>query len=98
SWPRDWSSDVCSSDLRSRPVGRRPARRSRLWQTEIARPDADRLAGFDHPLWVRFRKVAGDDVSSRKLFAELATDLRRFEQLEAKIGRASCRERVTSAA
>src|SRR5262249_20487551 len=51
----------------------------RLWQTEIARPDAERLAGFAHPLWARFRKVAGDDASSRKLFAELAADLRRFE-------------------
>jgi RNA polymerase sigma factor (sigma-70 family) len=55
----------------------------RLWHTESARPDADRLAGFVHPLWVRFRKVAGDDTSSRKLFAELAADLRWFEKLEA---------------
>ncbi|HEY7156434.1 MAG TPA: sigma-70 family RNA polymerase sigma factor [Gemmataceae bacterium] len=55
----------------------------RLWQTEIARPDADRLAGYTHPLWARFRKVAGDDASSRNLFAELAADLRRFEKLEA---------------
>jgi RNA polymerase sigma factor (sigma-70 family) len=54
-----------------------------LWQTEIARPDAERLAGFDHPLWARFRKVAGDDASSRKLFAELAADFRTFEKLEA---------------
>jgi hypothetical protein len=54
-----------------------------LWQTEIARPDADRLAGYTHPLWARFRKVAGDDASSRKLFAEVVADLRRFEKLEA---------------
>jgi RNA polymerase sigma factor (sigma-70 family) len=55
----------------------------RLWQTEIAQPEADRLAGYDHPLWIRFRKVAGDDASSRTLFAELAADLRWFEKLEA---------------
>jgi hypothetical protein len=55
----------------------------KLWKTEIDRPDADRLAGFDYPLWARFRKVAGDDASSRKLFAELAADLGRFEKLEA---------------
>jgi RNA polymerase sigma factor (sigma-70 family) len=55
----------------------------RLWQTEIARPDADRLAGYSHPLWARFRKVAGDDASSRRLFAEVAADLRRFVKLEA---------------
>lgn len=55
----------------------------RLWQTEIARPDAERMAGYDHPLWARFRKAAGDDASSRKLFAELAADLRRFARLGA---------------
>jgi hypothetical protein len=55
----------------------------RLWQAEAARPDAERLAGYDHPLWARFRKVAGDDAGSRKLFAEVAADLRRFEKLEA---------------
>jgi hypothetical protein len=55
----------------------------RLWQTEIARPDAERLAGYAHPLWTRFREVAGDDASSRLLFAQLAADLRRFKKLEA---------------
>ncbi|HEY7422839.1 MAG TPA: hypothetical protein VH682_01135, partial [Gemmataceae bacterium] len=54
----------------------------RLWQTEIARKDPDRLAEYTHPLWTRFRKVAGD-ASSRKLFAELVTDFQRFEKLEA---------------
>jgi RNA polymerase sigma factor (sigma-70 family) len=55
----------------------------RLWQTEIARAHADRLAGYTHPLWVRFRKIAGDDISSRKLFAELVAELGRFEKLAA---------------
>src|SRR5262245_41677331 len=55
----------------------------RLWQAELARPDAERLTGYDHPLWARFRKVAGDDASSRRLFAELAANFRRFERLEA---------------
>jgi RNA polymerase sigma factor (sigma-70 family) len=55
----------------------------KLWKTEIERPEADRMAGFTHPLWVRFRKVAGDDASSRKLFAELAADLGWFAKLEA---------------
>jgi RNA polymerase sigma factor (sigma-70 family) len=55
----------------------------RLWQTEIARPDADRLAGYPHPLWTRFRKVAGDDPGSRTLFAEMVADLNRFRRLEA---------------
>jgi RNA polymerase sigma factor (sigma-70 family) len=55
----------------------------RLWQAEIARPDADRLAGYTHPLWARFRKVAGDDPSSRTLFAEMVADFKRFSRLEA---------------
>jgi hypothetical protein len=55
----------------------------RLWQTEIARTDADRLASYAHPLWVRFRNVAGDDPGSRTLFAEMVADLDRFRRLEA---------------
>src|SRR5262249_62036313 len=55
----------------------------RLWQTEIARPDAERLAAYTHPLWARFRKVAGDDPGSRTLFAEMAADVKRFTRLEA---------------
>jgi RNA polymerase sigma factor (sigma-70 family) len=54
----------------------------RLWQAEIARPDADRLAGYTHPLWARFRKAAGDDPGSRTLFAEMAADFNRFRRLE----------------
>src|SRR4051812_30059346 len=53
----------------------------RLWQTEIDRPDADRLAGYTHPLWVRFRKAAGDDPGSRALFAEMVADFGRFCRL-----------------
>ena len=55
----------------------------RLWQTEIAGPDADRLAGYTHPLWARFKKAAGDDPGSRTLFAEMVADLPRFTRLEA---------------
>ena len=55
----------------------------RLWQTEIARPDADRQAWSAHPLWARFRKAAGDDGGSRLLFAEMVADVNRFRRLEA---------------
>src|SRR5262249_13807396 len=54
-----------------------------LWQTEIARPDADRLAGYTHPLWARFRAVAGADPGSRTLFAEMVVEFKRFSRLEA---------------
>jgi hypothetical protein len=55
----------------------------RLWQAEIARPDAERLAGYAHPLWAQFRKAAGDDPGSRTLFAEMVADVNRFGRLEA---------------
>ena len=55
----------------------------KLWETEIARPDADRLAGYAHPLWTRFRKAVGDDPGSRTLYAEMVLDAGRFGMLEA---------------
>src|SRR5262249_10269792 len=55
----------------------------RLWQTEIARSDAERLAGYAQPPWERVRKVAGDAPGSRTLFAEMVADFNRFSQLEA---------------
>src|SRR5262249_29702037 len=55
----------------------------RLWQTETARPDAERLAGYAHPLWARFRTAAGADAGSRILFAEMVADVNRFSRLEA---------------
>jgi RNA polymerase sigma factor (sigma-70 family) len=65
-------------------VARRCARIwPRLWQAELARPDADRLAGYSHPLWARFREAAGDDPGSRTLFAEMVADFNRFSRLEA---------------
>jgi hypothetical protein len=64
-------------------VARRCARIwPRLWQAEIDRKDADRLAGYAHPLWARFRKAAGDDPGSRTLFAEMVADFKRFRRLE----------------
>jgi RNA polymerase sigma factor (sigma-70 family) len=64
-------------------AGRCKALWPRLWQTEMARPDADRRAWSTHPLWARFRKAAGDDPVSRFLFAEMVADLGRFRRLEA---------------
>lgn len=55
----------------------------RLWQAEIARRGEDRLAGYAHPLWARFRKAAGDGPDSRALFAEMVADVRRYARLEA---------------
>src|SRR5690625_6272294 len=62
SWPRDWSSDVCSSDLNQR------CRRGQLEQ--------DVLPGF-----LRRQRWFGA----------------KGETIRSKIGRASCRERVSNA-
>src|SRR5699024_1378509 len=57
SWPRDWSSDVCSSDLRGDPVGgpvavrlrlrhRRPAEGRQTPMTRRSMPVPEGLAGL----------------------------------------------------
>ena len=40
------------------------------------------LAASDHPVWVRFKKVVGDDGDSRKLFLDMIADGRRAELLD----------------
>src|SRR5439155_8288600 len=79
-WPRDWSSDVCSSDLgaaddRDRAVAQgvhlgQPARL-------VARRDEEQIAAGDHEM--RERGVVADEQSDPAGMRE--------------IGRASCRER-----
>src|SRR5207253_5477463 len=86
-WPRDWSSDVCSSDLAAagEPCGMTPAR-NRL----AARLDADEThvaivdERVEHPDGVAPPADARDD-RVRQAAGEL-------EDLQ--IGRASCRGRV----
>src|SRR5262249_927736 len=55
---------------------------SQLWKNELARPEKDQLAGFEHPLWTRFRATCGDVAVSRTMFAEMVTDIRRFKLLD----------------
>jgi WD40 repeat protein len=52
-----------------------------LWKTEMARPAADRLIGFDHAVWARFRKIVGDDPASRALFIDMVGEIDRFNRL-----------------
>src|SRR5439155_15592267 len=44
SWPRDWSSDVCSSDLPNSTCPR-PSRRCRIWSSRALVLPVPRLAG-----------------------------------------------------
>jgi RNA polymerase sigma factor (sigma-70 family) len=43
--------------------------------------DKDGTAALDHPLWERFKAVAGDDKASRQVFAEIIDDPDRLKRL-----------------
>src|SRR5207253_6879761 len=83
-WPRDWSSDVCSSDL---------AIKSSSARNHFATTWADRGVTRDHGRTVRTQLK----ISTFYMF--LVENFRRFLRqviisLGEEIGRASCRERV----
>src|SRR5690606_40369328 len=81
---RDWSSDVCSSDLAA------DARTDSDFFL-IARTDAIAVEGVDAAIERAIRCVeAGAD----GIFAEAAYDLPTYKRFVEEIGRASCRERV----
>src|SRR5207253_8466464 len=95
-WPRDWSSDVCSSDLAAKP-GRFLGKYGNRAAALIIYPAV--LAA-----WVYIACV-GAGLSRRwyllpfayAIAVATAVLLRRFGKQALKIGRASCRERVWSA-
>src|SRR5207249_9154257 len=76
---RDWSSDVCSSDLRSSPRQYRTAYPGCAMQTPGPLPFAAHCASVEHGAQ-RFDSQMGFPTS--------------VEQSALEIGRASCRERV----
>ena len=57
---------------------------SRRRLAEAART-ADPAVPLDHPVWERFRAVAGDDAAARRLFAEVIGDSTRFKTLDAAV-------------
>src|SRR5207253_7557892 len=84
-WPRDWSSDVCSSDLEM------------LWQYELsARPidTPERRADLEHRLMAQAGLIADRTVQTeyRRFLRERLFQLGRGAR-PSQIGRASCRER-----
>src|SRR3546814_1776924 len=74
----DWSSDVCSSDLRELLLAQRDSLRERL---DRVRQDARQHKDHAHQLAVRLGSLKAQYDSTR-------------QALERQIGRASCRERV----
>src|SRR5690625_7138185 len=93
-WPRDWSSDVCSSDL-DETLGHTvhaPARIPRILRIS-PREGAEVSTTAIHAGW------AGDDQHGAlvpPVYATSAYGHRDHRSLKDQIGRASCRERVGS--
>src|SRR3546814_5867123 len=89
----DWSSDVCSSDLR----GNRPAVCKLLEHARQHRLDRveDVILRHEAHLEVELIEFAGRAVGARILVAKAGRDLEiAVEARDHQIGRASCRERV----
>src|SRR5207253_7416870 len=92
-WPRDWSSDVCSSDL---------ADATRLGMTTPAAPDNMSAALLTRPRST-WRTLAPDSAcesrecpTPAKGLDKTAKPMAPVPETRYKIGRASCRERVES--
>src|SRR5437660_2020535 len=92
-WPRDWSSDVCSSDLgRSRQTGccglrDRISRKTR----HVPAGDVPKM-DFHCILWRRKKQIKPDR-KPEPSHLRLALAAKRRTTRALKIGRASCRER-----
>src|SRR5207253_4625489 len=91
-WPRDWSSDVCSSDLASPSV-----KRGEIYRTQEKVPERGHKPGF-YVVVSRNFIARNDDVSTvicTPVYSEIL-GLRSEVVLgveDGQIGRASCRER-----
>src|SRR5690606_40652758 len=92
---RDWSSDVCSSDLNSNL----PMRRRVLMEMVSVGPYIYAIGGDDKPWYTYMRRdawVSPDGVDWMKLREKGNLGQRSRLDWETQIGRASCRERVGS--
>src|SRR5207245_10848752 len=70
---RDWSSDVCSSDLEAPRVGLEPRQRLRLHAVlqELAFPEREALPGGELDFrWTLHRRIQAGDVQDRKSVVE----------------------------
>src|SRR5207253_7041128 len=91
-WPRDWSSDVCSSDLVPAAGGDARIEGVAFFDQDLEGPDSIRRDGKARGAVAGDRRpgdVFQDGLGGADVGAELGRRLRRDE-----IGRASCRERA----
>src|SRR5690606_41189555 len=88
---RDWSSDVCSSDLTTAPVLVAPAMEHHMWHHPATQADLSTLREWGVTI---IEPEAGRLVSGASGDGRLATRERLVSGLRAvlEIGRASCRE------
>src|SRR5207253_3553412 len=90
-WPRDWSSDVCSSDLVQKPTAATALRNIQntydFDPSKLSFEEQAKRAPTLSALWDRYDKTS--DVYRDALRTALKTPDAREQ-----IGRASCRERV----
>src|SRR5439155_8411196 len=87
-WPRDWSSDVCSSDLEGSAY-LLPTAVGELGVHELF-ATRDRLDALANAL----DEAVSADVSPDAFYARVIRATRLSERESEEIGRASCRERV----
>src|SRR5207253_5400170 len=93
-WPRDWSSDVCSSDLYVIAADGVKPRRLTFDADEDVTPSWSRDGR-----WIYFGCTRSGSMQIWKVPAESGPTVQvtkqgGFEGFESEIGRASCRERV----
>src|SRR5207253_8296296 len=87
SWPRDWSSDVCSSDLTAEDTRDRTNRQADL---ACRGHHASRVPGAH--AFEDFAVAAHLAAHGHALRADLLADEARSPQARQEIGRASCRD------
>src|SRR5439155_4815896 len=90
-WPRDWSSDVCSSDLRSTCWCRADILAERHQQVVVDHPIAARQFASQH-LLALFGGLSPDVAPA--VADAVNMDIHADPRFPKQIGRASCRERV----
>src|SRR5207253_8653365 len=94
-WPRDWSSDVCSSDLGDGlALERVPLLRSLRAARRRERPMRHRVSGTTAAVAERPAKLRCAIYTRKSTEEGLDQDFNSLDAQREEIGRASCRERV----
>src|SRR5207253_7655027 len=88
-WPRDWSSDVCSSDLVRAYHGKRTIPKAYVTRMHLAAPATTDYWVNDQRGDPLFVVTADANPAMTRMLVPVLSEVRQLQ-----IGRASCRERV----